>query len=95
MTVKIKPKEEEPCRTRNPQPKIRTPSARVDKTARATSLDRLDFLLPSYTVRFGIRDTMILDFRGEITNPKIDWACGPARLDCDHGAAKHRQKNIG
>ena len=25
MTVKIKPKEEEPCRTRNPQPKVRTP----------------------------------------------------------------------
>jgi hypothetical protein len=24
-TVKIKPKEEEPCRTRNPQPKIRAP----------------------------------------------------------------------
>ena len=25
VTVKIKPKEEEPCRTRNPQPKIKTP----------------------------------------------------------------------
>ena len=27
LTVKIKPKEEEPCRTRNPQPKIRAPSS--------------------------------------------------------------------
>lgn len=48
-----------------------------------------------YCVRLGIRDTMILDFRGEITKPKIDRACGPARLDCDHGAAKHRQKKLG
>jgi hypothetical protein len=31
MTVKVKPKEQEPCRTRNPQPKIRTPLARADR----------------------------------------------------------------
>jgi hypothetical protein len=26
MTVKVKPKEQEPCRTRNPKPRIRTPA---------------------------------------------------------------------
>ena len=31
MTVKVKPKEQEPCRTRNPKPKIRTPSVGADR----------------------------------------------------------------
>jgi hypothetical protein len=31
MTVKIKPKEQEPCRTRNPQPKIERPSGSADR----------------------------------------------------------------
>ncbi|HEX9788310.1 MAG TPA: hypothetical protein VGB09_09800 [Candidatus Binatia bacterium] len=30
-TVKIKPKEEEPCRTRNPRPKIKTPALDADR----------------------------------------------------------------
>jgi hypothetical protein len=31
MTVKVKPKEREPCRTRNPKPKIKTPSVGADR----------------------------------------------------------------
>jgi len=31
MTVKIKPKEQEPCHTRNPKPKIKTPAAMADR----------------------------------------------------------------